>query len=51
MKDLRLTVISKLSPPTFNETKIALKNSKARRKCIQASICAMLTEDTSTATE
>ena len=49
MKELNLAIISTLSLPTSSETKMALRNLKAIRKCVQASTGEMLTYDSITA--
>ncbi|GBO18680.1 hypothetical protein AVEN_49516-1 [Araneus ventricosus] len=36
LKELKLAILSTLSPPTLSKTKISLKNSKAKRKQMQA---------------
>lgn len=44
-KDLKLAILSTLSPPASIETKNALKNSKGKRKRVQANTGEVLTED------
>lgn len=44
MKEIKLAIMSTLSPQISNETKIAFLNAKAKRKRVQARTGAVLTE-------